>query len=246
VRRALAPTLFAVGSLGLLLAGVRALHRLPGAGTIPHPYGARAVRAAFSHHTANAVMSVTLDQRGLDTLGEELILFGASVGTLLLLRRLADEIEQETADYGAEDVYDALRQMGYLLLPVTLLVGCYVVLHGGVSPGGGFQGGCVLATGLYLAYLAGDYRILQRLEPAGLVDVAEAAGAFAYVAVGLGALATGATYLTDWLPLGRQGDLWGGGTVPVLNVAIGVEVAAAFVLIVGKFLEHARRSGATT
>ncbi|MEX0429311.1 MnhB domain-containing protein [Nocardioides sp. DS6] len=235
-------TVLLAGAAMLVLAvvGVRALIHLPGAGDVAHPYGARAVAAAFHHATANAVMSVTLDQRGFDTLGEEFVLLAAAVGTVLLLRELTAEREEEAAHtYGPEDVFEAVRLAGYVLLPVTLLVGGYVVVHGHLTPGGGFQGGTVLATGLYLAYLAADYRALDRLRPPGVFDAAEGLGAFAYVAVGVGGLLAGSGFLADWLPWGQLGKPLSAGTVPLLNIAIGIEVGSAFVLVVAKFLEQA-------
>jgi len=235
-------TLVLAGAALLVLAvvGVHAVSELPAAGDVPHPYGARAVAAAFGHATANAVMSVTLDQRGFDTLGEELVLLAAAVGTVLLLRELAAETREKTEHgYGPEDVFEALRLVGYVLLPVTLLVGGYIVLHGHLSPGGGFQGGTVLATGLYLAYLAADYRALDRLRPPGVLDATEGLGAFAYVAIGVSGLLAGSGFLADWLPHGTLGKPLSAGTVPLLNLAVGVEVGSAFVLVVGKFLEQA-------
>ena len=118
--------------------GIRALAQLPGAGAVPHPYGSRAVTAAIGHATDNAVASMTLDERGFDTLGEEMLLLAAATGTILLLRKLGEESRQESGHgYGPEDVFEAVRLVGYLLLPLTLLVGAYIVLHGHLSPGGG-------------------------------------------------------------------------------------------------------------
>lgn len=240
MRRWLAYALAGAAMPTLAGLGIRALGRLPGAGAVPHPYGSRAVTAALGHATENAVASVTLDQRGFDTLGEEMILLAAATGTVLLLRQLSEESRQESAHgYGPEDVFEAVRLVGYLLLPLTLLVGAYVVLHGHLSPGGGFQGGTILASGLYLTYLAADYRAVDRLRAPGLVDTAEGAGAFAYVAVGLSGLLAGSGFLANWLPKGTAGSLLSSGTVPLLNIAIGVEVGSAFVLIVAKFLEQA-------
>lgn len=233
--------LAALGLVLLAVSGWRAFTLLPGFGSVPHPYGARAVDATFQHATANAVMSVTLDQRAFDTLGEEIILLGSAIGTVLLLRRMRAEEEESGAQhtYGPEEVFESLRLTGYVLLPVTVLVGLYIVVHGHLSPGGGFQGGVVLATALHLSYLAGDYRTLERLRPLPAFDVAESLGAAAYLSVGLGGLVAGSALLQNVLPQGRLGDLLSAGTVPVLNVAIGVEVASAFVLILAKFLEQA-------
>ena len=240
MRRWLPLLLGGSGALGLAVVGVHAFTGLPGAGSVPHPYADRAVAAAFAHTTPNAVVAVTLDQRGFDTLGEEFVLLATAIGTVLLLRRLAQESHQDRPhDYGPEDVFEAVRLLGALLLPVVLLVGGYVVVHGHLSPGGGFQGGTVLASGLYLAYLAADYRTLERLGPPGLLDTVEGIGALGYAAVGFVGLAGGSAYLANTLPRGSWNSLLSAGTLPVLNLTIGLEVAAAFVLVVAKFLDQA-------
>jgi multicomponent Na+:H+ antiporter subunit B len=233
--------LFWVGAVVLAVVLGGAILGLPEFGQTPHPYGQRAVDAALDQRTANAVASVTLDQRALDTLVEEFILFTAAVGTVLLLRRMDAEAEDrgERHAYGPQDVFDALRLVGYLLFPVTLLVGCYIVLHGHVSPGGGFQGGVVLATGVHLAYLAGDLRTLERLRPVSVFDVTEALGAAAYVVIGLAGLVAGSAFLANVLPLGALGDLLSAGHIPLLNIAVGIEVGSALVLLLAKFLEQA-------
>lgn len=240
MRRRLLLALGVAGLVTLAVVGVHALMGLPGAGSVPHPYGERAVAAAYDHVTPNAVIAVTLDQRGFDTLGEEFILLAAAAGTVLLLRRLTAEAHEEGPhDYGPEDVFEAVRLVGAALLPVTLLIGGYVALHGALSPGGGFQGGTVLASAIYLAYLAADHRTLERLRVPGLFDTLEGVGALGYVAIGFVGLLGGAGYLGNNLPLGEWNSILSAGTVPLLNITIGIEVGAAFVLIVAKFLEQA-------
>ncbi len=232
--------LFAVGATGAAVLLLLALGDLPRLGDVPHPYAARAVPAALARHTANVISSVNFDQRAFDTLGEEFVLFGAAVAALLLLRRLGDEDEEKAAhDYGPRDVWSAVNLAGFALLAPTLMVGCYVVAHGAVSPGGGFQGGAVLATGLHLAYLAGDYAVLRRLRPLAVFDVAEAVGAAGFVLLGLSALFVGDPFLTNWLPTGTLGALTSAGMVELFNIAVGMEVASALILLVAKFLEQA-------
>ncbi|HET8561356.1 MAG TPA: MnhB domain-containing protein [Marmoricola sp.] len=230
-------TLGVAGVAAVLAVGFGAL---PHFGDVHHGYGVRAVAAAISHKTANAVGSVTFDQRAFDTAGEELIMFAASTSALMLLRRIRDEDEGEAAhDYDEPDVQGALRLSGTAFLPVTLLVGCYVIAHGHLSPGGGFQGGVVLATGLHLAYLAGDYKVLERLRPSAVFDVAEAGAVAGYLGVGLVGLGLMGSFLADWIPLGTFGSLLSAGTVPVLNGLVGIEVGAALVLLVARFLDQA-------
>jgi multicomponent Na+:H+ antiporter subunit B len=232
--------LFGLGALGSAVIFALALDGLPRLGDVPHPYGARAVAAATGRHTANVVSSVNFDQRAFDTLGEEFVLFGAAVAALLLLRRMRDEQEGSGfEEVGPGDVWSAVNLAGFALLAPTILVGLYVVAHGAVSPGGGFQGGAVLATGLHLAYLAGDYKVLQRLRPLAVFDVAEAVGAAGFVLLGVSGLFLGDPFLTNWLPTGTLGSLTSAGMVELLNVAVGMEVASALILLLSKFLEQA-------
>lgn len=229
------------GTAVVLLAGAA---RLPAFGTPEHPYGDRAVAAAVSRTTANAVAAVTFDQRGFDTLGEESLLVAAVVAVTVLLRPRDDEVVREVTDRDDEAgprpsrTPDAVRLVGQLLLPMTLLVGGYVVVHGHVSPGGGFQGGVVVATGVHLLYLSRGFSELERLRPVPLVELVEACGLTAYVVVGLVGLAAGSAFLQDVLPGGSFGSLASAGTVPLLNVATGIAVGAGVVLLLAGFLEQ--------
>ncbi|WP_460519061.1 MnhB domain-containing protein [Flindersiella endophytica] len=233
--------LFGIGALGLLALLAIGFTGLPEFGSQSHPYGDRAVAAAEQQHTANAVASVTFDQRSYDTLGEEFMLFTAALGAVVLLRRVRHEEEEDgwQHTYGPAEVFDAVRLVGLVLLPVTVVAGAYVILHGHVSPGGGFQGGVVLATGLLLLYLAGDYRALEAMRPVPVFEVGEAIGAAGYVVVGLLGLTTGGAFLLNVLPLGRFGSLGSSGIVLALNITVGVEVASAMMLMAAKFLEQA-------
>jgi multicomponent Na+:H+ antiporter subunit B len=119
-----------------------------------------------------------------------------------------------------------------------VLFGIYVVAHGHLTPGGGFQGGVVLATGALLVYLSGEYVTLRRVRPQNLIDRAEALGAGGYVVTGLFGLVAAGAFLTNALPLGAPGTLLSAGTIPVINVAVGLEVAAGFTLLLSEFLEQ--------
>ncbi len=239
-RRDTTRLLFALGGLGAALLMGTAFTGLPSLGNVPHPYADRAVAAGLHQRTANIVSSVNFDQRAFDTVGEEFVLLAAAVAALLLLRRVSDEEERADAyGYGPRDAWTAVSLAGFALLAPTVMVGLYVVAHGAISPGGGFQGGAVLATGLHLAYLAGDYRILRRLRPLAVFDVAEAVGAAGFVLLGASALLVGDPFLTNWLPKGQLGQLTSAGLVELFNVAVGMEVASALILLLAKFLEQA-------
>ncbi|OIK06410.1 MnhB domain-containing protein [Streptomyces monashensis] len=209
---------------------------LPHFGTAVHPYGTRAVATSLRQRTANVVSSVNFDQRALDTLGEESILFASVLGTLVLLRRARDE---RVGPPQAGRVLPSTRLLGLVMVPITLLTGVYIVAHGQLSPGGGFQGGVILATGLHMAYVAADYRVLKRIRPLAVLDLADALGAGAFVALGFAGLIAGGAYLQNVLPLGTFGQLSSGGLVPLLNAAVGVEVGSGIIVLLASFLDQA-------
>jgi multicomponent Na+:H+ antiporter subunit B len=237
--------LFAAAAVVVAVAWVKAAAGLPHFGVGQQAYGDRAVAAATSHATANAVASVSFDVRGFDTLGEEFVLVMAVLGGTLLLRRASDESEDHPQE-GQESpqaprdppTSEVVRLIGYLTLPVSVVIAVYLVAHGGVSPGGGFQGGAVLATGIHLLYLAGDYPALDRLRSVALFEWTEAVGAAGYAAIGFIGLSAGAAYLANTLPKGTIGALTSAGTVPLLQVATGIAVTSGIVVLLSEFLEQ--------
>lgn len=227
----------ATGGLGVAALLVAAYLRLPRFGGARHPYGDRAVAAALARRTANVISSVNFDLRAFDTLGEETILFGAVLGTVVLLRQTRDEREVPPAP---AEVAPAVRRYALVMLPVALLSGLYVIAHGQLSPGGGFQGGVVVATALHLLYIGADYRALERIRPVGLYEVGDAAGEAAYLILGVAGLLGGSAFLANTLlPYGTFNTLASGGTVPLLNAAVGMEVACAVVVLLARFLDQA-------
>ncbi|MEU2085569.1 MnhB domain-containing protein [Streptomyces albus] len=226
----------AVGGLGVALLLAGAFTHMPDFGGTWHPYGTRAVAEALRQHSANAVASVNFDQRAFDTMGEQAVFFGSVLGTVVVLRQAGDE--HRTAPEPAF-VSAPVRRYALLVLPVTVLTGLYVIAHGHLSPGGGFQGGVVAATALHLLYIAIDYRALQRVRSLTLFTLADAAGEAGYLLAGLAALVAGAAFLENILPLGTFNTLSSAGTVPVLNAAVGVEVAAGVVVLLAQFLDQA-------
>jgi multicomponent Na+:H+ antiporter subunit B len=235
--------------LGLgALAGLAAL-LVWGVGGLPdygHPRGPYADLAPKimldERHVTNAVTGVTFDLRGFDTLGEELILFVAALGAAVLLRAQRSEEESAQAVEAEErrrpQTSSALRALGAVLVGPVLLLGVYAVVHGALTPGGGFQGGVLLAGALLLVYAAGQVAAVQRVRPVSLVEVADAVGAASYVLIAVAGLVFGVAAMDNVLPFGTAGSLLSGGIVPVLSVAVGVEVTAAVTLILSELVDQ--------
>jgi multicomponent Na+:H+ antiporter subunit B len=232
--------LFLVGAAGLAPLLIWGLMGLAPFGVYQGPYGDILNRVVVpERHVSEVVTAVVFDYRGFDTLGEEYMLFASVVGVALLLRASREEEEEGEADaHGEPATTDAIRVAGLGMVGPTVLVGLAIAAHGHVTPGGGFQGGVILATGSFLVFLSGKYLAFRRVNPILLIDLAEGAGAGGFAAVGLLGLATGAAYLANVLALGTAGDLFSGGTIPVANMAVALAVAAGFVLILSEFLEQ--------
>jgi multicomponent Na+:H+ antiporter subunit B len=193
-------------------------------------------------HVTDVVTAVNFDYRGFDTLGEEFIFFAAVVGVVLILREQRDErpghIEDFATGRAVPPTSDAVRVLGLGLTPLSILFGIDVVTHGQLTPGGGFQGGVVLATAVLLVYLAGEYEDLHGLYQETALEQAEAFGGAAYVTLGLLGLMTGSAFMQNVLPLGRTGSVFSAGTVPLINVAVGIEIGAGFVALLTNFLHQ--------
>lgn len=230
---------FFLGAVGVGTMMLLAFLDLPHFGSSFHPYRDRAVSAAVAHVTANVVSAVNFDQRGFDTLGEDTIFFGSVLGAAALLRQSKQERSRRVE---GGSVLDAVRLLGYLWLPVTLVVGVDVVAHGHLTPGGGFQGGVVLATGMHLLYVTGSYEALERLRPVALFEYGDATGIVAFAGLGFAALGIAGSFLYNVIPWGDASDfgqLVSAGTVAVLNAAVGLEVGAGVMVLLAHFLEQA-------
>lgn len=238
--------LFAVAVAGLMAGYLWAFGGLPGFGDYPGPYGPAILAHAITQTNATGVVSaINFDYRGFDTVGEEFILFTAAAGMSVVLRRLRNERKYETAqldEAAARDIpptSPAVRAVALLLVGPTVVVGWWLATHAQTNPSGGFQGGLVVATAFMLVYLSGDLRTARRLRPEALIDAAEAIGAGGFAAVGVTAVALGFPYLYNFLPLGKvPGSVSSSGTIALISLLVGIEVAAAFVAIIGELLEQ--------
>ncbi len=136
------------------------------------------------------------------------------------------------------------RNAGRLLVPLIFIFGFYIVVHGHITPGGGFQGGAVIATGVALLLVSYYYRdCLERFIPITNFKLVESAGLMLYICTALAGIVVGSGLLFNWLnasgglfghPVAygvNPGDLFTAGTIPILNFAIGIEVFGALSVV---------------
>ena len=230
-----------LGLLGPSLLGLGALFAwaiagLPAFGDYRGPYGFVLKQVVVPlRHTTNVVMGTTFDVRGIDTMGEEFILYAAVVGVTLLLRGETRSRDAERRTRRLPN--DAARLVGVVMVGGGLLVGLWLMAFGYITPGGGFQGGVLAAGAILVLYLVGSHRDYRPFRDVHALDPLEALGAGGYVVTGLAALASGTAFLTNLFGLGTTGTLLSSGSIAILNWASAIAVTCAMALLFAEFLE---------
>jgi multicomponent Na+:H+ antiporter subunit B len=235
---------FGVAAAGLGVVLVYGLAGLPAFGEYHGVYG-HVINGigVTKRHATDLVTALNFDIRGFDTLGEEFILFGSVLGIVLILREMRGEHEGPHAEEADEHTFagasEALRAFALPLIPTLIALGAYIVVHGQITPGGGFQGGLILAAGPFAVFLAGRYLRMKVIAPHVVVELGESLGACGYALVGLGGLVFAGVFFKNFLPLGIPGHILSAGQMPLASIAVGLEVAGAFLVAWSEFLEQA-------
>ena len=235
---------FSLAGVGMLVVLLLGFTGLPSFGHAHELYGALLNRTEDKlRHATDIVTALNFDIRAFDTLGEEFILFASVTGVSLLLRQLGGEQEQDRQARGIEEhafagSSDGLKLVSLVLIPVVVAFGAYLVFHGQLTPGGGFQGGVVLAAGPIAILLAGRFLSMKAVAPKVLLESSDSIGAACYAMIGLGGLIFVGVYLKNPMPLGIPGHLLSSGMMPLNSIAVGLEVAGAFLLTWTAFLDQ--------
>jgi multicomponent Na+:H+ antiporter subunit B len=190
---------------------------------------------------ANLVTAVVVTYRGLDTLGEVTVLFISAAGVGLLLRRTRRRNDDEDLERGdrAEETAgehkpasEIVETATELLLPMVILFGIYVFLNGHLSPGGGFQGGAIIASGTMFLLLALPESHISRL----MIAIIESLSGFSYVVVGvLGVILAGGFLDNRIIGLGDYGTLFSAGAIPLIYVFVGLKVGFELSAVLDRF-----------
>ncbi len=236
---------FAVALACLIAALPAVFGAMPTFGAHPLPYGEHINHLApIERHVTNMVTAVNFDYRGFDTLGEEFMLLVGVTGTAILLRgsrgQSAADLPATVPGRRVPPRTEAISLVSRLFAPVTIVFGLYVVLHAQLTPGGGFQGGVIIASGLLLLYLGEGYFGWRALMRDSILDACEGGGAAIYAVAGIAPIAAGAKYLQNVLALGQTKALLSGGLILVLNWGVAFAVAGGFSVLFVEFLRETR------
>ncbi len=233
--------LFLFGAVGLGAMYLQSVRNLPPWGEYRGPYGdVISSLSVYERHATDVVNAIDYDYRGFDTLGEEFILFSSVVGVMMLLRPDKNKKKEPTPTsfHDRATMSETVRICATLTAGLTALFGIYIATHGQLTPGGGFQGGVVIAGAVILIYIAQNNEVFQQIASHPLLEVFEALGAAGYGIVGVIPLIIGVPLLTNILPLGTTGNLFSAGTISLISDCVGVEVAAAFMLLSYEYLRE--------
>lgn len=125
-----------------------------------------------------------------------------------------------------------VKKVTQLIAGIIFMYGIYIITHGHLSPGGGFAGGAILAGALILLVLAfGDNVLILRKREEGS-SIIESTAILFFIMLATVALFIGTrVFFHNFLPPGSIGKLISAGVIPVYNIAVGIEVAAALLTI---------------
>nr|WP_315989898.1 Na(+)/H(+) antiporter subunit B [Desulforamulus aquiferis] len=144
----------------------------------------------------------------------------------------------EPGPAGAEQDRDIIKKtVTKLLIPFIQLFGLYVIAHGELGPGGGFQGGVILGVSVIVYCLVFGLKEGQKRMSIKTNDLLVSSGALIYGGIGVLALILGGNYLEyrALLPDPKLGSHYG-----ILGIEIGVGMTVAAVMIT-LFYETVRR-----
>ncbi|WP_415407106.1 hydrogen gas-evolving membrane-bound hydrogenase subunit E [Sulfurovum sp. CS9] len=178
---------------------------------------------------ANAVTTVVVYFRGFDTLGEIAVLFIASLGVGLMLH------SNSKCDIKAESNF-MLQTASRLLFPIIMLFGIYVMIYGHLSPGGGFQGGVIIASGVLLLLISHkEFEI-----PHAVIVALETFAGVSYVLIGLIGLLVLDKFLGNFLPhdISQTGLLLSGGIIPIIYMIVGIKVGSEMSMIAQNLIKR--------
>ncbi|MBN1781471.1 cation:proton antiporter [bacterium] len=127
-----------------------------------------------------------------------------------------------------------VKKISQLMVPSIFLLGLYVVVHGHLTPGGGFAGGVLLVGCFVLQILAyGSDEVRNDLKK-WRASLSESIGIVLFLFIALLGLFQGGVFFYNTIARAHPGsalDLFSAGLIPLSNLAIGIEVAAALFAI---------------
>lgn len=214
---------------------------LPDFGSADSPVQTHPITDVYLHQSQedigipNTVTSVLASYRGLDTLGELVVVFTAGLAVVSLLGPLLrPEQSKPGADFHLAE-YRVIRVVSGALMPFILVFALYVLFHGDYGAGGGFQAGVIFASGFVLYGLVFGLDQAQRVVPRAALALLTSLGLLVYAGLGFTTMLLGGSFL-DYDVLSSAGPEHGQHLgILVVETAIGMTVASVMTTIFFSF-----------
>ena len=124
------------------------------------------------------------------------------------------------------------------LFPCILLYGCYLISHGHLSPGGGFQGGVIFGSAIILLGLVEGVKLTEKRFKEDFLSLTKNIGMLIFILLGFAGMFLGYSFLSDFLPRGEVGTVPSAGLILFLNLTIGFMVGTGIAVIFYRTVKH--------
>lgn len=177
--------------------------------------------------SANAVTAIVTGYRSFDTLGEVTVLFVSALGVSLLIGASSEFFKRSRSGF-------ILRSGSKVIMPLIMIVGVYVITHGHLSPGGGFQGGAMIASAMLLMALS-DPDFMPKIKA---FKILEGLSGTVYILIGFIGMFLMGNFLQNIDATGVVGELFSAGLIPIVYLFIGLKVGSELTGIITDFMKE--------
>jgi multisubunit Na+/H+ antiporter MnhB subunit len=125
-----------------------------------------------------------------------------------------------------------VKKTAQLISGMIFIYGIYVIVHGHLTPGGGFAGGVILAGSLILVTLAYGEEFFKLVREEMGTTIVESLATISVILIAVGGFLFGSKiFFNNFLPRGTVGELVSAGVLPLYNIFVGTEVASSIFII---------------
>lgn len=180
----------------------------------------------------NLVTGIYLDYRLFDSIFEAGILLIAVSGVMWISQH---NITEKNASFmiDKQKTPELFVTFSRLLYPMMLMFGFYVIINGHMSPGGGFQGGAIVATAILILYYID---ISKSIDVKLILTIEKFLFILLIVVGGISYFTTDGLLFTNFILNPDYKDIY----LMTLNILIGIKVALGLTAIFTAFLKEGR------
>ena len=124
-----------------------------------------------------------------------------------------------------------VRVIARFVSPLIMIFGIYIILHGHLSPGGGFPGGVIIASAFVLVTLSFGKEIAYQKLKESTASVMESVGALIFLILAVLGIVFGGYFFLNFLPKGEPFRLISAGFIPLYNIGIGLKVGGGIFVV---------------